>query len=730
LFKATLPKSKTGGFSVSDNDQIMRQRPVTLSDHLVEQYSETGTREYGDEQLRQASGAIERSKSKHDAELARLTRQEIAGTAQQNRQPAPPPGAPLARDEYANLSSRQKKKLLARREKGLSQARKKYGPEATEDTLPMMAQLREYNKSLKDARSDEPPIPLEEAVRGVSVDADMFDKPFAEGADTAFDVKDAMARNKAMKDILSRFDALAPDEAAAVSLSTQARMAELRVMQASFEGAVRTVLAANGVDFDTGGPLSAEQTARAKTQKAAATAAFREIVANRNEALLDNLANLSEAEAQAKYDEQITEERVNQEENYNVHGLPFTITYEPTLEEFAKVKNGIDANPENYGAHREAIDRMLSEYLDICNRMSDISRRGKAYSDLGEDAQANGDYDLYRQYNDLAERCNNDPSVGEMNLRRGVLATLMRYLTEGRDPGESWLHVTLEDEFGIVTEERRQQKEAVDVLDAMEEQNRQTEAELAERQERQRMLEEELPYCDEHCFAMSDAIKRMGDRKNQAMNDANAAIQGAPVRVDQRMLKVFCQGYDVGSDGEPVSREDTDRKTKDMQFISDYCSGNAERRRPHLYNAMDRILKIARSVSPAMLTEDYMTDNAAQMKEMCDRLYYFENIMQENRAYFDNLDPAYKKVINAAYIMATSFVGYTTAAFNARGIDINRGRFYGEEESPIVMNARESVDTFREQTLYAIRVYEYERARVWISHSPYLVERTRIRLGL
>jgi hypothetical protein len=512
-------------------------------------------------------------------------------------------------------------------------------------------------------------------------------------------------------------------------------MAELRVMQASFEGAVRIMLAANGVDIDTGGPLPAERTAQAKTQKAATVAAFREIVAGRQNAVLDNLATLSEAEVRAKCEEQKEAERQTQEEEYNIHGLPFTITYEPTLEEFVKVRNGIDANPENYAARREVIDRMLSEYLDVCNKMSDISRRGKAYSDMGEDAQENGDYSLYRQYNDLAERCNNDPRVGEMNLRRGMLAVLIRYLTEGRDPGEPWLHVTLEDEFGIVTEERRQQKEAVGVLDAMETQNAQTETELRqsemERQARQRLLEEELPYCDEHCFAMADAVKRVNSRQGQAMRDADAVISGAPVRADRRMLRAFCSGFDVGSNGEPLSREDIDRNTQDMLFISDYCSGDLERRRPHLRRITDGMLEMGQMIQPEMFTEDYMSGHAAQLKEMCDRMVYFNNVMTENKAYFDGLSWEEKTDINEFFIMANNFVNYVHKAANARGVDFNKGNLYGEEAEPIVTEGRESVDASREQALHAIRVYEFEKTRILYGHiNPNWVEITRERLGL
>jgi hypothetical protein len=94
-------------------------------------------------------------------------------------------------------------------------------------------------------------------------------------------------------------------------------------------------------------------------------------------------------------------------------------------------------------------------------------------------------------------------------------------------------------------------------------------------------------------------------------------------------------------------------------------------------------------------------------------MVYFNNIMTENKAYFDSLAPKERATIEAFFDMANNFVDYVQRAANARGLDFNKGNFYGEEESPIVMEGRETLAVSREQALRAIQVYRSERTRIW-----------------
>jgi hypothetical protein len=92
-------------------------------------------------------------------------------------------------------------------------------------------------------------------------------------------------------------------------------------------------------------------------------------------------------------------------------------------------------------------------------------------------------------------------------------------------------------------------------------------------------------------------------------------------------------------------------------------------------------------------------------------MVYFNNIMTENEAYFDSLSPKERADIEAFFVMATGFVDYVHKAANARGIDFNKGNFYGRDAEPIVTQGLENVDMAREQALLAIRAYNDERAR-------------------
>jgi hypothetical protein len=143
------------------------------------------------------------------------------------------------------------------------------------------------------------------------------------------------------------------------------------------------------------------------------------------------------------------------------------------------------------------------------------------------------------------------------------------------------------------------------------------------------------PVGNEYTLDISRSIK---EYRNELINSQSAgsmtAERARAADADMRALRIFCNGFKM-KDGQPASDEDRARMNADIRFIDDYLSGEQERRRPHLERMTQEILSM--EFTREMLTPEYITRNVVQLLRKSDKLIYFENIMNENRWYFDSL---------------------------------------------------------------------------------------------
>lgn len=243
-----------------------------------------------------------------------------------------------------------------------------------------------------------------------------------------------------------------------------------------------------------------------------------------------------------------------------------------------------------------------------------------------------------------------------------------------------------------------------------------------QRRERQNKIKKARKVCpvgNEYTLDISREIKEQEKQRVNAIDLGGVTAERAmAVGADMRMLKVFCNGFNVNQQGLPATQQDQDRMNADTQFLNDYLSGDQERRRPHL----DRITQeiISMEFTPEMLTPEYAAKNVAKLDLMTNRMMYFENMMIENRWYFDSLPQLTKDLIAANSRITGIFCQQYLNVLGTHGVNGNLGSIYGYDYSEdslesIRINAEmgaeifnESVSTFKRSVAEA---YEREAER-------------------
>lgn len=128
--------------------------------------------------------------------------------------------------------------------------------------------------------------------------------------------------------------------------------------------------------------------------------------------------------------------------------------------------------------------------------------------------------------------------------------------------------------------------------------------------------------------------------------EAVEAATQAGVDVEERILRTFISGYRTDQQGRPLDEQEQQKKEQDEKFVADYCSGEIERRIPHLERIKNEMLKVR--VSPDMLTEAYMEKHAGEVYDLASKLTCFENLQNNpvNAPYFENLPEVEKKLLD------------------------------------------------------------------------------------
>lgn len=219
-----------------------------------------------------------------------------------------------------------------------------------------------------------------------------------------------------------------------------------------------------------------------------------------------------------------------------------------------------------------------------------------------------------------------------------------------------------------------------------------------QRREREKKLKTAQKLCpvgDEHTLDMSQAAKTQYENKVNSLRYLDME-QADKVHADKRMMRLFCHGFHTKL-GRPATPEDAEFARRDKQFLEDYVSGEQERRKPHLERITKEMIELP--LTREMFSTEYMTSHFAELKEMGDRMVYFENLQKENPAFYDQLPQVQKDILSRMQPLFVAFVSALTMRANAQGLDPNSGDIYGHKDTPVIQQGREN-------QFYAVNAYE------------------------
>ena len=156
----------------------------------------------------------------------------------------------------------------------------------------------------------------------------------------------------------------------------------------------------------------------------------------------------------------------------------------------------------------------------------------------------------------------------------------------------------------------------------------------------------------EHADHVSAAIKQQLDELTverevelARMTSLRDEADRRNVKVEAKVLNTFITGYKTNEEGNPLNEQEAERKRKDDAFLEDYCSGDLQRRLPHLERMKNELLNIR--LSPDMLTETYMERHAVELYDIVAKMTYFENVERDpiNAPFFENLPAVERKLL-------------------------------------------------------------------------------------
>lgn len=159
--------------------------------------------------------------------------------------------------------------------------------------------------------------------------------------------------------------------------------------------------------------------------------------------------------------------------------------------------------------------------------------------------------------------------------------------------------------------------------------------------------------------------------------------------VDNRLLKSFCEGYRKGRLGRPATAEDRAKKERDQVFLEDYLSLDLQRRQPHLE-------RFKRELMEFPVTQDTVSDanfvkNAAQLKRITDRTFYFDNMMKDpiNAPYFNALSQEERAVLERKLQLMGSVSVYFVNRSKVIGVESTMGTYI--QDVPADMKVMENI---------------------------------------
>ncbi len=562
---------------------------------------------------------------------------------------APRRQAPAA----STLSDRERKKIAKKRKNHLKKARRKHLTGATADTLPMMDQVKSFYKEMgKNA------IPMD--MRIILSDR-MFSPDFPEEKECSIDVKQGMIMLAKLRAAQQRLNSGTDGQSdlAVIGMRTNVTLIE------PLENALRTVLAANGVDMDTGGAIAdARVVEQARAARAEAVAAY--------ETAMANIKTVQAEQAELHFAQPLQEMRdriaQNDLENRNpaTEDLDFVFHYQPLEEEFVKTRESIDQHPEQYAAYKDIVDSRYQLYLDANRRIAVYGLRVLA---LKEQAKQYPEGNQLR--NLLEERAAALTKCAELDHLQSIATQqyeTIRFLMEGRPFSDSmrYMYKVLETEHGIHTEGREKEKEEMALYEQL-------------KPEQQEVLRFLFLGQQQDTLRASVEIRGLSRRRRNVQEAYSTQLEKCGK--DERVIKLLLHGAQVNETGAPLNVEEGRHMLEDGQRIRAYLSNDPKISGPLLEPIVEKVLNYPYL---DVNVEEEMKNNPAEFQTILNWNVYMQNIIADHPECFSTMPEETRKRLDAVMNFGAAMSVYAVALANSRGFDFNSGIIY-DEIAPVQM---------------------------------------------
>ena len=191
------------------------------------------------------------------------------------------------------------------------------------------------------------------------------------------------------------------------------------------------------------------------------------------------------------------------------------------------------------------------------------------------------------------------------------------------------------------------------------------------------------PEADEITFDIAESLIR----RRTAMENSLKTVGGMDALhghgYDCRVVMDLCQGYRVDKNGNPADEEEARKMREDKQFLEDYDSKDAQRRKPHLDRYVDEVIGI--EVQEWMFEVPYVVEHAVELRNISQKLLLIENIKKDNQEYFEELkvrDPLKYKLLEAKDYLGPGVSTKLSSAFQTRCVDMNNDTYMSLGDTP------------------------------------------------
>ena len=209
-------------------------------------------------------------------------------------------------------------------------------------------------------------------------------------------------------------------------------------------------------------------------------------------------------------------------------------------------------------------------------------------------------------------------------------------------------------------------------------------------------------------------------------NRQNALRNGPPANgVDTRVLGTFCQGYRCKKNGRPASQEDRAKAEADNAFLTAYTSRDLEQRRPYLEQFRKELMDFP--LSGDTVSDAYLLRHTGELKVICDRACYFENIMKDeiNRPYFDGLTPTEQALLTRKLDILTQLGSYFTNYVGGLGVNINSGEFYSGDGTRAIPTFQGLAEFQKEEIRNLTAGWANDQQNILLQHTNQDLENAR-----